>query len=358
MSFPKYRYVNLESPADRALVESDPGGFLKINGDGVIFDEIQRSPELLSWIQVFTDERKANGKIILTGSHSFDLLSGVSQSLAGRTAILRLLPLSIQECVEAGLLGRESFMDTWLYTGFYPRVVDQGLNPSEAYDFYTETYLERDIRSLANIHDLRAFHRFLRLCAGRSGTILNKHSLATDAGISPHTVDAWISHLEASYLVRLVPPYYKNFNKRIVKSPKLFFLDAGLAAWLMGIREASQIETHPLRGQLFETMIASDIIKQSYNAGESGELFYFRDGNGNEVDLVLERGSRLEALEIKSSTSFRPEHLKGLEWFTALAGKETMRTLIYGGTESYLVRGCSIKPWSRLIPTDGVDADL
>ena len=277
LAFPNYRYVNLEALNDRAFAEEDPIAFLEQFRDAnVIIDEVQRVPELLSQIQVMVDCDNRKGHFILTGSHNFSLMKNVSQSLAGRTALCTLLPFSLQELSEEM---RHTSLNEMMWKGFYPKIHTTDVTTVDELAFYIATYIERDVREIEQVRNLRTFSRFLRLAAGRTGCVLNVSSLATDAGISPKLATEWLSILEASYIITLLEPWHANINKRLVKAPKLYFLDVGLAAHLMGITTPEQLVTHPLRGELFETMVVNEALKQIYNLGSHKRLYYYRDSN-------------------------------------------------------------------------------
>ena len=284
-AFPDLAYANLEALDQRNFAETDPRGFLAQLGEGAIIDEIQRVPDLLSYLQVLADERRQNGMYILTGSEQFQLSDAISQSLAGRTALLRLLPLSLSERQQTGA---RNDIEGMLYSGFYPRIFDQGLEPSEALGDYFDTYVERDVRRLGGVRNLSTFQRFARLCAGRVGQLLNLSSLASDMGISHTTAREWLTILEASYIVYRLPPYHTNIGKRLTKSPKLYFYDVGLASHLIGIEQADQLSTHPLRGFLFENLVVSEAMKHRFNRGRRPNLSFFRDSKGLECDLLYE----------------------------------------------------------------------
>lgn len=345
MLFPDRAYVNLESIDERGFAERDPKGFLSRFPDGAIIDEIQRAPDLLSYIQVEVDEVRRAGRYIITGSQNFELLNTVSQSLAGRTALVRLLPLSVAEVRKTGKIAS---LDQLLYRGGYPRIYDQDLNPTEALAFYVGTYVERDLRMLINIKDLSRFEVFLKLCAGRTGQILNLSSLGNDCGVNHNTVKSWLSILEASFLIKLLPPYYRNFNKRLVKSPKLYFLDTGLACFLLGIQSEEHLPTHPLRGALFETFVVSELLKSRFNRGKTDNLYYFRDNKGNEVDLVLDQGIAQRIVEIKAGQTITSSFFKGLQYFAKLSGEVEKSFLVYGGKETRTQEGIEVVGWERV----------
>ncbi len=327
-------YANLENPVTRQFAEEDPVAFLGQYPQGAIIDEIQRVPELLSYIQVIVDEKRENGLFVLTGSQQFELMHGISQSLAGRTALLKLLPLSIAELATRFSPG----VDEMLFRGFYPRIYDQDIAPDQAYGDYFETYVERDLRQLVNVKNLSLFQRFVKLCAGRCGQLLNLNSLANDTGISHSTAREWMTVLEASYIVFLLQPFHANIGKRLVKSPKIYFYDVGLASWLMGIEEQRQIATHPLRGGLFENMCVMEALKYRYHRGKRNNLFFYRDSNGNEVDILYTKGEEILPIEVKSGQTITSAWFRNLKSFrTLLPGKSSLKScLVYGGeTEQF-----------------------
>jgi len=337
-------YVSLEDLDTRALAEEDPRGFLaQYRQDGAVLDEVQRCPALFSYLQGLVDADPRPGRFVLTGSQHFGLMAGLTQSLAGRIALLHLLPFARGECYP-GMPTRS--LDEVLFTGFYPPIHDRRLDPRLWCANYTQTYLERDVRQLLNVRDLNTFQRFLRLCAGRTGQLLNLSALATDCGITHNTAKAWISLLEASYIVFLLPPYHQNFNKRLIKTPKLYFVDTGLACWLLSIQNAQQLNTHAQRGALFESFVLSELLKARCNQGLAGDLYFWRDRAGNEVDVVIQRGDHLQPLEIKSGQTIHGEYFHGLEKWLALAGSAAANpTLVYGGDQTLRHRDIAVFPW-------------
>lgn len=346
-TFPDLPYANLERPDLRELARSDPRAFLAPFAQGGVLDEIQRVPELLSWVQVAVDEAArsgpAKGPLVLTGSHSFDLLHNITQSLAGRTALLTLLPLSINELRQAGIRAGN---DRLLHAGGYPRIHAGGLDPSIASGDYFATYVERDLRELIELRQLDSFRRFVRLAAGRVGQLLNMQALAVDVGVSGHTVRAWLSLLQASFIVRLLPPWFANIGKRLVKAPKLYFCDTGLAAWLIGITAEDQLATHPLRGPLFENLVVMEFFKQALNQGLTPALRHYRDSGGGEVDLVVEHGmppGKLGLVEVKSGQTFHPEALRPMLALAERLGPRVQRRmLVYGGDENRVHQGVEV----------------
>ncbi|PIQ43313.1 MAG: AAA family ATPase [Gammaproteobacteria bacterium CG11_big_fil_rev_8_21_14_0_20_46_22] len=321
-------YVNLESPQTRAEFDGDPVSFIEKYAQGAIFDEVQRCPELLSYIQVEVDKSQQVGQFILTGSHQFSLQYALTQSLAGRTAIIKLLPLSLEEIDPSTRLS----VDEYLFTGFYPRIYQSKLMPATAYDNYIATYVERDLKQLIQIKDLSSFQRFLKLCASRVGSVLNMNSLSVDTGVSVPTIKHWLAVLEASYLITLLPPYFENFGKRVIKSPKLYFNDVGLACHLLDINELKQVERDPLRGALFENMIVMEAFKACYNRGLTASLYYYRDKTEREIDLIYKQGNTLTPIEIKASQSHDDRFKKHLDFFQELTkDRVEKKYVIYAG---------------------------
>lgn len=341
-AFPGKPYVNLESPDIREFARTDPRGFLDTYGTGAILDEIQRAPELVSYLQPMVDEAPEPGRFILTGSQQFEVMTTINQSLAGRTALLKLLPLSI---AELGGAGEVPDIDPLLLTGFYPRIHDAGLDPTQALGDYVQTYVERDIRQLVAIKDLALFEKFVRLCAGRVGQLLNLQSLGNDVGISHTTARTWLTLLEASYIVFLLQPWHANISKRQIKSPKLYFYDVGLASRLLGAESTTHINRHPLRGNLVENLVVIEALKYRYNRGKANNLFFWRDGKGNEIDLVVEQGADIAAVEIKAGATISNDWLKGLRSFAdKLPAPPTACALVYGGRERQKRSGVSAWP--------------
>jgi predicted AAA+ superfamily ATPase len=347
-AFPALPYFNMERPDLREATAADPRGFLARAADGAIIDEVQRVPELLSYLQVHVDERQRNGMFVLTGSEQFRLSESISQSLAGRTAILRLLPFSIEE---AAVIRPSMTIDELLFTGFYPRIYDQELRPTQALGDYFETYVERDVRLLGGVRDLSSFQRFVRLCAGRVGQLLNLQSLGNDAGVSHTTARHWISVLEASYVAFLLPPLHANVSKRLTKTPKLYFHDVGLASWLLGIESAAQLTTHPLRGALFENLAVSDVLKYRYNSGRRGNLHFYRDSSGLEVDLIYPLANRHLPIEVKAGQTVTGSQTVALEKFASLFPGETAEAILVHGGDDFLSRGkVTSLPVRALVP--------
>lgn len=345
-AFPDKPYANLERPDTRDFARTDPRAFLKQFPDGAVIDEIQRVPELLSWIQVAVDENNTAGQFILTGSHQFELSRHISQSLAGRTALLKLLPLSIAELLP--VLAQPS-VDTFLYQGGYPRIHAQHLDPAVALGDYFETYVQRDLRELVQLRNLHLFEKFVRLVAGRVGQLVNMQSLAADVGISGNTVQEWLTLLETSYIVFRLPPWSSNMGKRLIKSPKLYFYDVGLAAWLMGITQPAYLPTHPLRGNLFENLVILEVLKTLHNAGVKPNLCFYRDASHHEADLLLETGDKLHLLEIKSAQTLASDAMHAATKVKAVLGERVASmTLVYGGEEAQQRSAFAVLPYTHV----------
>ena len=337
-------YVSLEDPDVRLAAQGDPRSFLDRFPDGAVLDEVQRCPSLFSYLQTRVDADGRMGLFILTGSQQFGLLSGISQSLAGRTAFIELLPLSVGELKSAGLL--PSSLDEALLKGGYPALYDRKLTLRAWFGAYVTAYVERDVRQMLKVQELESFQRFVMFCAGRTGQLLNLSSLAADCGITHNTAKAWISVLEASYLVFRLLPHHASFNKRLVKAPKLYFYDSGLACWLLGIHTPQQLAAHPLRGALFETWAMAELMKARLNAGERPGIHFWRDSNGNEVDALVEQGIHLMPVEIKSGATVARDFFTGLEKWLALAGElGAGPLLVHGGEASYRHKGVRILGW-------------
>ena len=337
-------YITLEDPAERAFAFEDAKGFLHRFRDGAIFDEAQRWPDLFSYLQGMVDEEPIPGKFILTGSQQFGLLAGVSQSLAGRVGMTALLPLSISELPAASKSSQS--LDTLIIKGSYPALHVRDISPADWFASYIATYIERDIRQVLRVHDLSVFQRFVRLCAGRNGQLLNLNALAGETGVSQKTARSWLSVLESSYIVHLLPPYFRNFGKRLIKTPKLYFLDQGLACWLLGIRSHEHIALHPMRGAIFESFIISEFLKSRYNRGLPPDLYFWRDNNGLEADIVFERGTKLQPVEIKSGQTITGDYIRAGQRAARFAAEEALQPwLIYGGDDSYERNGVTIMSW-------------
>lgn len=341
MAFPEKEYISLEDPDMRMAAEADPRGFLNRVSKGVILDEIQRLPLLLSYIQGIVDQQNIKGQFILTGSNQLALHEKVSQTLAGRTALLTLLPFSISEL--------KQYDKTWnayelMVNGFFPRIYDQELSPSRFYNGYIQTYVERDVRSLIQIKDLNVFQRFMVLLSGRVGQVINHNSLGNDAGVSGTTVKSWISVLKASFVVFELPPYFENIGKRVVKSPKIYFTDTGLVAHLLGITTPDQALRDPLRGGLYENLVILEILKSFYNKGQRPDLFFYRDTHGNEVDLLVRDKRQLIPIEIKSSETFTISFLKGIQKFKEVCNVPCPSSYVfYNGETSHQIHETVVK---------------
>lgn len=340
-------YLSMEDPDVRALALDDPRGLLARFPNGGVLDEVQRAPELISYLQTLVDGDGRMGRFLLTGSQQFGLMTGISQSLAGRAAFVELLPLAHEELERGGLAPMG--LDEVLFKGGYPALYDRPVAPRHWFPAYVTAYVERDVRQLLEVKNLDAFQRFVRLCAGRSGQLLNLSSLATDCGITHNTAKAWISVMEASYLLFLLRPHHASFSKRLIKSPKLYFHDTGLLCWLLGIQSPEQLATHPLRGQIFETFVISEVRKWFMNRGEPALFHFWRDSYGNEVDLLIEADGGLMPVEIKSGQTLNRDFFVGLERWMALAGTlARVPTLIYGGDDDADRRGVRVLGWRRL----------
>jgi len=336
-------YVSLENPDEREFALTDPKRFLARFTDGAVLDEVQRCPALLSWLQSLVDERQRMGDFVLTGSAQFDLMAGITQSLAGRVGRLELLPLSGAE------MGNERLgvnLDSVLLKGGYPTLYDRDVRPEDWFPNYVSTYLERDVRQLLAVRDLTQFQRFVRMCAARSGQLLNLAALGADCGISAVTARQWLSVLETSYLVKQLQPYHTNFGKRLTKTPKLYFLDVGLMAWLLGLRDVNTLATHAARGALFETWVVSELVKQRFNAGQQAELFFWRDNTGHEVDVVYDTPQGLQGVEIKSGSTFASDWPKAInKWISLAPDQVCTPRIVFGGDGAYSRQGCDVQGW-------------
>lgn len=336
-----YEYSNLEEPMVRAFAIYDPKAYLSQFKGKVIIDEIQRCPELLSYIQVIVDEEKKVGKYVLTGSHQLKLQEAVTQSLAGRTAILNLLPLSIEELSSSGIK-LDSFSE-YCFNGFLPRVYDQDIRPSTLYSNYYQTYVERDVKLLINLKDLTLFEKLMKLLAGRVGQLIDYSKLGNDIGVDSKTIKNWLSILEASFIIYKLPPYFDNFGKRVVKSPKYYFTDVGLLCFLLGIEKPLQVARDPLVGNIFENLVVIEFLKKRYNSGKLANLYFFRDSNGNEVDIIMQKGRSLVPVEVKSASTFNKSFVKSIIKFRQIASQSEKGQLIYSGdfypiTDDYEVK--------------------
>jgi len=340
--FPEKPYVSLEDVDTRRDATEDPRGFLTQYSKGAIFDEVQRVPELFSYLQQVVDETPGLGKFILTGSNNFLLQEKITQSLAGRVGYLELLPFSVKELKD--LTAAET--EEQIIKGFYPPVYDQKTPPELWYRNYVRTYLERDVRQMTQVADLAAFEKFLQMCAGRCGQLLNLSAMSNELGLTHPTIRRWVSILEASHIVKLLQPWHANVGKRLVKTPKLYFIDTGLACHLLGIERVEQVRTHPLGGALFENMIVAEALKQRFNAGRTDNLFFYRDHAGNEVDLLLSHAEGVSGYEIKSSRTVQPDFFRGLDRMEGDLGGLQGRAIVYGGDDARVERKTRIVPWS------------
>lgn len=362
-AFPEHAYVSLEDPDVREFALEDPRGFLGQFNSNVVLDEAQRAPDLFSFIQTIVDQGDSPGKFVLSGSQNFLLLRSISQSLAGRSAIFHLLPLSMSELWNRAPFPIEDFgrsvpsrevklsadWPTVAYRGFYPRIHAKGLDPGSWYAGYYQTYVERDIRDILNVGDLEAFGRFVRLCAGRNGQLLNLTSLGNDCGVAHTTARRWISLLETSFLIVLLRPHHSNFGRRLIKSPKLYFVDTGLLCYLLRIRSPEDLRIHASRGSVFESLVVSELLKSALHQGREPDLYFWRDAAGNEIDVLIERGSQRVAVEIKSGQTIAKDFLKGLEFWRKLCGNpKAPVALVYGGERSFVRSGVPVYGWSAL----------
>ena len=342
-AFSSLPYVSLEEPDIRQIALTDPRGFLSNYPAGAVLDEIQNAPELFSYIQRIVDENR-QVQFILTGSSNFLLMEKISQTLAGRTAVLHLLPFSFNELEPLA----EQY-ESLIFKGQYPRIYDRDIAPTDFYPSYIQTYVERDVRLMKNIGDINAFIQFTRLCAGRIGQLLNYASLASDAGISPNTAKSWLSVLESSYILYRLQPYHRNFNKRLVKSPKLFFYDTGVACSLLGIREEDQVHLHYMKGSLFENLIINELIKRNFNRGENRQPYFWQDNHGKEIDCLLVDGERVTPVEVKSGKTMSTSYFDNLKYWRSLADLPDDRGyVVYGGDQSMRTSAGELVSWRNL----------
>ncbi len=345
--FPSYRYVSLEDYDMRGFAEEDPRGFLERYDGQCILDEIQRVPQLMSYLQSHVDLRNAPGDYIITGSHNFFLMEQISQSLAGRVGITRLLPFSLEE-----LRMYEYTPEQFLYRGFYPRIYDKGIRPASFYRSYLETYIEKDVRQLKQITKLGEFRKFLGLLAGRAGQELNLLAVSDECGVTQTTLSDWLTVLEASFLIFRLRPFHKNYNKRLVKRPKIYFYDTGLLCHLLGIRKEEELDTHFLRGSIFENLIIGEFMKQRCNHAEAFDLYYWRDNHKKEIDLIVQAGQLSLAVEIKSGKTFHPRFFGGLRYWEKLTDADPGDMyLLYGGDSSYTREGIHVCSWKDIPET-------
>lgn len=341
--FPTKKYVSLEDFDARSFAESDPRGFLNNYSGGVIIDEVQYVPSLFSYIQTHVDSSKKMGEFILTGSQHFLLTEKITQSLAGRTAILELLPCSISELS----ITKSDTLYNAIWQGFYPSVHANEINPDIFYKSYLNTYVERDVHNITAIQDISKFRTFLQLCAGRVGQVINMTSLGNDCGIDQKTVKAWLSILESSYILFLLKPHYKNFNKRIIKQPKLYFYDTGLVSYLLGIENPEDVKRHFARGALFENYVAVELLKKRFNKGKESNLYFWRDSHGAEVDFIIDSGSSLVPIEVKSSETLDLSLFKGLNYWQKISNIDE-GYLVYSGDISQERSSTKVIPWNEI----------
>ena len=352
-TFPEYKYVSLESPDIRMFAQTDPKGFLATYPDKTIIDEVQKVPELFSYIQTHIDLANSEGMYMLAGSHNFLLMQSISQSLAGRAAVLKLLPFSHRESSRGGILRQP--VDNEIFTGGYPRIYDKDVNPVFYYQSYIQTYIERDVRLLKNVGNLNSFIKFIKLCAGRIGQLLNLSALANECGISASTATEWLSVLEASYICYRVAPDFNNFNKRLVKTPKLYFYDTGLACSLLNITSSDQLATHYLKGGLFENLVINEVVKRAYNDARQPDITFWRDSTGNEIDLLEYKDGGRKAYEIKSGQTFSQEYFKGLIKWSALSNSPAESNfVIYNGSHQYSTSHGIVMPWETFGSEDNI----
>lgn len=345
--FSEYRYISLENPDARKFAENDPNGFFALYDDKVIFDEVQRVPTLFSYIQTIVDESKIMGQFILSGSQNFHLMENISQSLAGRVALFKLFPFDFNELATEGLLNDDYLQN--MLRGFYPAIYDRDIPSKLFYSNYIQTYVQRDVTELVAVKDMRLFQNFIGLCATRAGQLLNLNALANECGISQPTAKSWLSALESSYIVFQLSPYYKNFSKRIVKTSKLYFYDTGLLLHLLKINNAEQLLTHPIKGNLFENLMISELVKQMYHANNAQDIYFWRDSAGHEVDLLIDMGSRIKIVEMKAGITIMPEMFKTLEWFETNSALQNLdKTLVYGGNQAQNRTAGKVMPWNKI----------
>lgn len=347
-TFPNYKYLSLEDLDLRAYAETDPRGFLAEYQGKVIFDEIQNVPTLFSYLQTEIDKTNKPGQFILTGSQHFLLHENISQTLAGRIAILYLLPLTVAELTAAKIATDN--LEQLLFEGFYPRIYQQSINPADWYPNYIQTYIEKDVRQMKNIHDLVVFQKFLKMCASRTGQLLNLSALAADCGITHNTAKAWISLLQSSFIVFLLQPYFNNIGKRLVKTPKLYFYDTGLICSLLGIEEKKQLSTHYLRGGIFESFVISELIKVRYNHGKNPNLYFWRDKTGHEIDCIIGETQQLIPIEIKSAKTIVNDFFSGIDYWNQFTPyKSTKAYIIYGGDQNQIQRKkAAVLSWKNI----------
>lgn len=345
--FPEYRYVNLENPDTRNFAETDPNAFLKLYDRFVIFDEVQRAPVLFSYIQTLVDESRIMGQFILSGSQNFHLMENITQSLAGRVALFRMLPFDFTELKSAGLLDHDFTVN--MYKGFYPAIYDRNIPSKMFYANYIQTYIERDLTEIINVRDLKQFRNFLSLCAARAGNIINLNSLANECGISQPTAKSWLSVLESSYIIFQLQPFFNNLNKRVIKSPKLYFYDTGLLCHLLRINDGGSILMSEYKGSLFENLITSEFIKSNYHLNLMRNFWFWRDSAGHEVDLFWQDGEQLNLIEIKATQTIMSDLFKGMAYFQNLDPEMVKsKSLVYTGLENQQRSDENVISWYNL----------
>ncbi|MFA6183739.1 MAG: ATP-binding protein [Parcubacteria group bacterium] len=342
-----YPYYSLEDLDEREFATSDPRGFLERFKNGGIIDEIQKVPELISYLQSFLDNKKNKSPIILTGSAQLTLLSNISQTLSGRVAIIELLPLAYVEIKKMSVAPKS--LEKLFHTGLYPKLYKEKINPNDWYYDYVKTYLERDVRDILKVHNLGTFQKFLKMCASRAGQILNFSSLANDCGISHSTAESWFNILEATYIVIRIQPHHQNFSKRLIKSPKLYFYDTGLLCFLLGISSADDLKTHSFRGAIMENWVANEIVKSKCNAHKPNGIYFWRDNKGIEIDFVMEQGTKLYPIEVKSGKTINTDYFKNILYWSKLAGNKAKNgAVVYAGNENQTRTDFEIYGWKSI----------
>lgn len=342
---PSFEYINLEDIDHRRFATTDPKGFIERYSKNVILDEVQNAPQLLSQLQVHTDAVGKNGLYILTGSQNFQLFEKISQSLAGRTALCTLLPFSMNELSE---LKKPKSWEELCWKGMYPRLHHRSIKPELFYPDYITTYIERDTRQIMNIKDLGLFRKFMSLCAGRIGQMLNMQDIGNSLGVDNKTVKQWLGLLESSYIIYLLQPFHNSFNKRVLKTPKLYFYDTGIASFLLNIRNANDLKNHFSKGALYENFVINELMKNCYNKRVQPNFHFFRDSNGNEVDLIIEQAGFTYSVEIKSAKTINDSFFKGLNYYAALSKKKTKTVCVYGGADQHIYKGHQVTGWNGL----------
>lgn len=346
-AFPNYFYANLEHPETRAFALEDPQRFLMQGPEGMIVDEAQYAPKLFSYIQAIIDQSGQNGAYVLSGSQNFLFMEKITQSLAGRVVIFHLLPLSLRELKKTNHFPEDPFK--YILTGGYPRIYDQQVDLNIFFPSYIQTYVERDVRQLVNVGDVQQFQLFTKICAGRIGQLFNQSAISNDIGLTHPTVKRWLSILQTSFIAYTLPPYFRNFNKRLIKAPKLYFYDTGLACHLLGIRTAAELETHYARGALFENFVVTEIMKNFYNQGSLQSLYFWRDKTGHEVDLLVDSGGKMYPIEIKASNTFQSKFFSNLDFFNNISGNNPeLSAVIYSGTMNQKRTKGQVISWSNI----------